>query len=213
MSERTTNDPLKHWRGEFGDSYTERNRTFAPESLRARETLWSEILSLCQPAPASIIEIGSNVGENLRAIARIQPAALHALEPNASARARLVEDGVVPAERVMDGIASAIPLADEACDLAFTSGVLIHVHPDDLLSATSEIVRVARRYVVCIEYFADRPEEVTYRGHEGLLFKRDFGGFYLDHFPSLTPLGCGFAWRRTTGLDNVTWWVFRKDQR
>lgn len=210
MSDSRSPPELSHWQGEFGDDYTDRNLS-TDEILRARKKLWSEILSLCVPeAPANIIEIGSNIGVNLRAIAQLTPATLYALEPNARARGQIVEDGVVPPERVMDGTASAIPLPDAACDLAFTSGVLIHIHPDHLLAATTDIVRVARRYVVCIEYFADKPEEATYRGRPGLLFKRDFGSFYLDHFPELVPIGCGFAWRRLTGLDNVTWWLFRK---
>jgi pseudaminic acid biosynthesis-associated methylase len=210
MSDPRKTAQLNQWQGEFGDNYTDRNVSSA-DVLQARKALWQEIIGHCRPeTPGSIVEIGSNIGTNLRALAQLVPATLYALEPNARARGQLVADGVVPAERTLDGVASAIPLPDGACDLAFTSGVLIHIHPDDLLAATREIVRVARRYVVCIEYFADRPEEVVYRGHSGLLFKRDFGGFYLDNFPGLTPLGCGFAWRRMTGLDNLTWWVFRK---
>jgi pseudaminic acid biosynthesis-associated methylase len=210
MSDPRKTAQLSQWQGAFGDTYTDRNLTTA-EILQARKALWAEILGHCRPeAPASIVEIGSNIGTNLRALAELVPATLYALEPNARARGQLVADGIVPAERAMEGSASAIPLADGACDLAFTSGVLIHIHPDDLLAATKEIVRVARRYVVCIEYFADKPEEVVYRGQTGLLFKRDFGGFYLDNFPGLVPVACGFAWRRMTGLDNLTWWVFRK---
>lgn len=210
MSDHRATSELSHWRGKFGDDYTDRNLSTA-EILLARKKLWSEILSLCAPEPPrSILEVGSNIGVNLRAISQLTPAALYALEPNARARRQLVEDGVVAPERAMDGTASAIPLPDGACDLAFTSGVLIHIHPDDLPAATAEIVRVTRRYVVCVEYFADKPEEVIYRGQPGLLFKRDFGAFYLDRFADLVPLGCGFAWRRTTGLDNLTWWLFRK---
>jgi pseudaminic acid biosynthesis-associated methylase len=210
MSDPRATTQLSHWQGQFGNDYTDRNLSTA-ETLQARKRLWSEILALCAPKiPASIVEIGSNIGVNLRALADLTPATLYALEPNDRARAQLVKDSVVPPERAMEGTAAAIPLPDAACDLAFTSGVLIHIHPDDLLAATTEIVRVARRYVVCIEYFADRAEEVTYRGQPGLLFKRDFGAFYLDHFADLVPLGCGFAWRRMTGLDNLTWWLFRK---
>jgi spore coat polysaccharide biosynthesis protein SpsF len=107
-------------------------------------------------------------------------------------------------------VAADIGLPDGAVDLAFTSGVLIHIHPDQLLASCREIHRVARRYIVCSEYFADTPQEVPYRGNRDALFKRDFGGFYLDNFPDLALVDYGFAWKRSTGLDNPTWWVFAK---
>ena len=73
-----------------------------------------------------------------------------------------------------------------------------------------EARRVARRYIVCIEYFSDKTEEITYRGHRGMLFKRDFGGFWLDNFPDLEVRDYAFAWKRATGLNNLTWWLFEK---
>ena len=51
---------------------------------------------------------------------------------------------------------------------------------------------------------------IPYRGQEGLLFKRDFGGLWLDSFPSLRTVAYGFAWKRVTGVDNLTWWLFEK---
>lgn len=133
-----------------------------------------------------------------------------ALEPNPTARRTLTEDGVVPAADVMDGFAASIPLPEAAADLVFTCGVLIHIHPDDLQASVREIHRVATRYIVCIEYFSDKPEMIPYRGHQDRLFKRDFGGLYLDLFADLHVLDYGFAWKRATGLDNLTWWLFEK---
>jgi spore coat polysaccharide biosynthesis protein SpsF len=203
-------EQLRFWRGEFGDSYTERNSSMA-EHLRARVAMWAPIMaSLVGAPPRSILEVGANVGNNLRALRQLSGAEFFALEPNAKARQKLVDDGVVPAANVRDGFAAAIDLPDGAVDLAFTSGVLIHIHPDDLLASCREIHRVAKRYVVCIEYFADKPEEIAYRGHAERLFKRDFGGFWLDSFADLRVVNYGFAWKRLTGLDNLTWWVFEK---
>ena len=42
------------------------------------------------------------------------------------------------------------------------------------------------------------------------LFKRHMSGSWLDGFHGLEVLDCGFVWRRTTGLDNLTWRVFGK---
>jgi hypothetical protein len=175
----------RFWRGRFGDIYTARNEAMG--SARARVPLWAQILDRLAGAPE-----------------------LYAVEPNARARRRLVADRVLPAAHVRDGVASAIDFPDGVADLAFTSGVLIHIHPRDLLASCREIHRVARRYVACVEYYAMKPEALEYRGHAERLFKRDFGGYWLDHFRDLRLLGYGFCWDRVTRLDNVTWWLFEK---
>ena len=209
MSDKTSQ--VEFWRGEFGDSYTDRNAPTEAQ-LSARTAMWTEILACMADAPpASILEVGANLGINLRTLSGLTGATLMAIEPNAYAREMLVTDGVVTADKAHDGVADAIHLPDGAVDMAFTSGVLIHIHPDSLLSSCREIHRVARRYIVCIEYFAQNPEEVAYRGHSSVLFKRDFGGFWLDHFSDLKVLGYGFVWKRVTGLDDLTWWVFEKE--
>jgi pseudaminic acid biosynthesis-associated methylase len=201
---------LEKWRGEFGDAYIE--RCPADEVRLRRSTVeWANLLGkLSGDPPASILEVGANVGANLLAINRLTDAELWALEPNTRARHAIASSGVIAQDRIIDGTAQRIPLPDGKIDLVFTSGVLVHIAPQDLLVACTEIHRCARKYIVCIEYFSDEPEEKVYRGHSELLFKRDFGSFYLDKFPDLIPLDCGFSWRRTTGCDNVTWWIFAK---
>jgi spore coat polysaccharide biosynthesis protein SpsF len=199
----------RFWRGRFGDIYTARNEAMG--SARARVPLWAQILDrLAGAPPRSILEVGANIGNNLRALRALSEAELYAVEPNARARRRLVADRVLPAAHVRDGVASAIDFPDGVADLAFTSGVLIHIHPRDLLASCREIHRVARRYVACVEYYAMKPEALEYRGHAERLFKRDFGGYWLDHFRDLRLLGYGFCWDRVTRLDNVTWWLFEK---
>ncbi|MBF0589252.1 MAG: methyltransferase domain-containing protein [Magnetococcales bacterium] len=204
------NEQIRFWRGEFGQHYMGRNAP-DPERLRALTRFWGRILRRVEGAPPErILEVGSNVGNNLRALRQVCGAELFALEPNQGARERLASDGVVDSEHIMNGHAGAIEMDDGAVDLAFTSGVMIHIHPDHLGQACREIHRVTRRYVACIEYFSVEPEQIRYRGHENVLFKRDFGGFWMDQHPDLQLIDYGFAWKRVTGLDNVTWWLFEK---
>ena len=160
--------------------------------------------------PDSCLEVGANVGINLTALQKLYPMEAYALEPNAKARQILVLDRVLPADHVLDGTVERIDLADDSIDLVFTSGVLIHVAPEHLEAGCREMHRVARRYLLTIEYFASEPEEKTYRGETGLLFKRDFGAFWLELFPTLSVIDYGFFWRHATGLDNLTWWLFAK---
>ena len=81
-----------------------------------------------------------------------------------------------------------------------------------MLAATNEIVRVAHRYVLCIEYFSRTPCAVPYRdvGNE-FLFKRDFGSWYMDHYPQLEIVDYGFLWSRVDSGDDLTWWLFKKN--
>ena len=202
--------PLAAWTGVFGDTYTARN--VADEvHVERRIEMWRRVLRrLSNAPPASCLEVGANLGINLRALRALYAIEMYALEPNAKAREILSRDHVVPAGHVLDGTAQRIDLADESIDLVFTSGVLIHIDPEHLEVACREMHRVARRYLLTIEYFANEPETKTYRGQEGLLFKRDFGAFWLDLFPALAVVDYGFFWKRATGLDNLTWWLFAK---
>ena len=190
------------WQGSHGDEYTERNDN---ADIDARVALWAEIMGCIgymgfrSPSP-SILEIGAGGGVNLDALALLGYRHLRAVEPNAVARQTLINKGFT---------ASGGTAANPSCrgELVFTSGVLIHVPPNELLEACQGIYDAAERHIVCIEYFSADPEEKEYRGRK--LWKRDFGSFWLDNF-DLKPLGCGFAWKRTTGLDNLTYWIFEK---
>lgn len=210
--DRRSRQVAHYWAAEFGDEYTARNAAsedVVQQRVRALAGIWEQLRG---DPPASVLECGANVGLNLRALKRFTQAELHAVEPNARARATLVADGVLPAASVHDATLDKLPFADASIDLVFTAGVLIHVPPEHLEQACREVHRVARKYVLAIEYFARNPEAIPYRGHENLLFKRDFGGTYLDLFPGLVPVAQGFLWRRTTGYDDATWWLFRKRQ-
>ncbi|MBX7195962.1 MAG: methyltransferase domain-containing protein [Sandaracinaceae bacterium] len=201
---------IDHWTGEFGNAYVARNPPSA-HNVRLRTRALAPILARMDgEPPRSILECGCNVGLNLRALAQLTEAEIFGLEPNRSAREMVRRDGVLDPTHLVEGTLGAIPFPDASIDLVFTSGVLIHVPPAELTRAIEEVHRVSRRYVLAIEYFSPKPEAVPYRGHSELLWKRDFGGAYLDRFPSLVPIDTGFLWSRTSGCDDATWWLFRK---
>lgn len=208
---RPTTPQLQHWTGAFGDAYVDRNPP-NDQNVRLRLRALAPILArLDGDRPRSILECGCNVGLNLRALRSLTDAELFAIEPNSAARERVLRDGVLDAEHLVGATTTSLPHADASIDLVFTCGVLIHVPPEDLAASMKEVHRVARKYVLAIEYFSPRPESVPYRGSTELLWKRDFGGAYLDAFPSLTPIDTGFLWSRTSGCDDATWWLFRKE--
>jgi len=204
---------LDAWRGEFGDRYIDRNETLT-EVLRMRTRMWAEMLKGTYGVePESILEVGCNIGLNLRAIDRLSAATLYAVEPNAKARQRVIDDRVMAAERLHNATGQNLPFSAGEIDMVFSAGVLIHVHPDDLGAVADEMHRVSNRWILVAEYFSTKPESIPYRGRNDLLFKRDFGGFFLDRFDDIEIAADGFQWRRSTGLDDVTWVLFRKKNR
>lgn len=200
---------IDRWRGAFGDDYVDRNKPTA-ELVDIMERVFRRVLEKPSPQPASILEVGCNIGINLRALKRVTKAELLAAEPNAKARAHVIDDNVLDGDHLCDAWGSALPHGDASIDLVFTAGVLIHIPEPDLMATMREIYRVSRRYIACFEYFSRDPVTVRYRGHEDMLFKRDFGGLYLDMFPNLKVVDDGFFWRRSTGADDLTWCLLEK---
>lgn len=210
MTMATRTPQLDHWTGEFGDTYVDRNAA-QEEQVRNRLRALLEIFrSIEGDPPRSVLECGCNIGLNTRAFRRFLDAELFAVEPNAKAREIVLRDGVLDDAHLKDATLHGLPFADGSMDLVFTSGVLIHVHPDHLPTALDEMHRVSSKYVMMIEYFSQKPESVPYRDRTDLLWKRDFGKAMLERHPDLLPVGCGFFWSRLSGLDDVTWWMFRK---
>jgi hypothetical protein len=108
------------------------------------------------------------------------------------------------------GTATDLPFGDGAFDLVFTAGVLIHQSREALPTVIDEIVRVAQRHVLCAEYYAEELVEVPYRGHDGALFKEDYGRRYVERHPELTQIEHGFLPASEGTWDDVTYWTFNK---
>lgn len=201
---------LNAWKGTFGDEYTSRNRG-AGSSISRGVRAYKAVLQDLQIG--SVLEVGSNIGRNLLFLSKAMKTnvKLFAVEPNINAFRELTTKKELDLAGAWNCTAFEIPLADDSIDLVFTSGVLIHISPEDLPKATDEIVRISSRYVFCCEYFSDTPTEISYRGREGLLFKRDFGAFYDERYPQLECIRYGFWWKRDFKMfGNLNWWLFRK---
>lgn len=210
----------KLWEGKFGNEYRERNK-LTEEDINARLSMWQYVFtntgqqSSHTEVVESIMEVGSGQGINLIAIKRMmqhldKKPELFALEPNKETREVASENYKKENTTVYNimGNANLIETPDYSKDVVFTSGVLIHIHPDNLLGAMKEIYRISKKFIICAEYFSPEPREVIYHGKQAL-WTNDFGSIWLDNFP-LRCLGVTFFWKRLSQLDNLTVWVFEK---
>ena len=198
------NEQISAWEGDFGDAYTDRHTGPDPSRIQMFDRILGEIPGSW---PKNVLEVGANAGLNLDALRSIfgHNVNLIGLEPNDKARKILVDKGYT----TVSGIAQSIPMPNNAVDMSLTCGVLIHIDPEHLFQACREIWRVTSRYLICIEYFNDRPVMIPYRSRLGMLWKRDYGGFWMDNF-DVKLVSYGFLWGRVTGVDNLTYWVFKK---
>ena len=197
------------WAGEFGDQYIDRNR--GAGLLASNLAFFGKVLEHARDV-RSVLEFGANIGLNLDAVARLVPGIeLSAIEINGKAVAELERRGGI---RVYpQSILDFVP--DRPRDLVLTKGVLIHIHPDALADVYDRLYESSARYICIAEYYNPSPVEVTYRGHQGRLFKRDFAGEMLDRFPGLHLLAYGFAYHRDPVFpqDDMTWFLLERAPR
>lgn len=187
------------WSGEFGDAYVERNA----EAERGREAFWLPFLD-AHPV-ASALEVGCNVGGNLRWVAE-RVAEVTGVDVNERALDRLRQR--LPTVQALRAEAARLPFDDSSFDLVFTMGVLIHQPEESLDAVLQEMERCSRRFVLAGEYFDDDETEVPYRGQSGALFKRDYGRRISAACPSLELVETGRL--DDEGWDDVTWWLFER---
>ncbi|MEO8449708.1 MAG: pseudaminic acid biosynthesis-associated methylase [Gemmatimonadota bacterium] len=187
-----TTPELQVWTSEFGRAYTDRNtlsvedmdQAFAAQFGVAKTVIYRELVGAARLPAGRVLEVGCNIGLQLRLLERVNPGLeFHGLEPQPYAVKQARE--LSPNMTFHDGTAFALPFEDRSFDLVMTHGVLIHINPKDLPRALAEIHRVSRRFVLCHEYYAERPTEIRYHDRDGLLWKRNFGQAYLDQFADL----------------------------
>lgn len=97
-------------------------------------------------------------------------------------------------------------------DLVFSIGVLIHVHPKDLLSNMSAMFSHSSRYILIGEYFSRNLVRLEYQGEANKLFKADYGKVFMENF-NVKLVDYGFLWGHLydeAGFDDITWWLFEK---
>lgn len=158
------------WAGDFGKSYIARNKI----DWSLRVPFWDDIINWVNPV--SVLEVGCNIGSNLKAIRSIdRQIESVGVDVNVDAITEATISGLNVYEMSGQDVGRMWP---DTFDLVFTAGVLIHVAPEHLSGMMDSIIAASKRYVLAIEYAADTEEHVEYRGHAERLWRRPFGELY-----------------------------------
>jgi pseudaminic acid biosynthesis-associated methylase len=186
---------VKTWKSRFGRDYTDRNTL----NLKELDMLYKKNIGITREElnrdfigslsrNFKVLEVGSNVGNQLILLKKMGFKNLYGIELNSYAveRSKSRAEGI----NIIQGSAFDIPFKDNFFDLVFTSGVLIHINPKVIQKAIGEIHRCALTYIWGCEYFAEDGYVAggEYRGQRNMFWKTDFARLYLNSFKDLTLL-------------------------
>lgn len=206
MAFRTSQEQF--WASDFGKEYASRNA--GPELLASKIAMFSKILRRTDKI-TSVRELGTNIGMNMLAMRSLLPnAALQGVEINPHAFEQLAS--IPGVEAKCGSLLEQQDWSSEQADMCFTSGVLIHINPEELKTAYERLYEGSRRYVLVAEYYNPSPVTIPYRGHSERLFKRDFAGEMMGAYPDLALIDYGFVYHRDPNFpgDDVTWFLMEK---
>ena len=185
-----TSSQLEKWEGEFGKEYTDRNALTSEQMDELYKRNYGVSRTKLNKAfvgdldrSIKILEVGSNLGNQLLSLQKMGFENLYGIDVNSYAveQAKANTTGI----NIIQANVFDIPFRGGYFDLVFTSGVLIHIAPADIKRALKEIYRCSKEYIWGFEYYADNYTEVRYRERTNLLWKTNFAGLYLNLFDDL----------------------------
>lgn len=180
----------QRWRSDFGQAYTDRNALDLDEmeSMYRRRygvsrTELNRLFLNDLSRSTRILEVGANVGNQLLCLRNMGFTHLVGIDLQRDALLRLRSR--VPSSSQFVAIGQQLPFGDGAFDLVFTSGLLIHIPPEQVGRVIAEVYRCSNSDIWGLEYYADSAMEIEYRGHRGMMWKADFAKLYSNAFPDL----------------------------
>jgi pseudaminic acid biosynthesis-associated methylase len=201
------NDQQVFWKEKYSKEYISKNSSYTiDEGVKC----WAQMLQRANGV-TNILECGSNIGKNIGLLNHVLPSASKSIieiSPDAY--------GIVTSKyelsQSFNGPIVASNFEKESFDLVFSMGVLIHIHPNDLLQNMQKMFDYSSKYILMGEYFNRTPVMIEYHGEKDKLFKRDFGKMFIENF-DVELVDYGFLWGHlydNAGFDDITYWLFRK---
>lgn len=200
------NEQQNFWANDYAKDYIRKNSEF--DRVLGIEA-WRQMLVKADDIE-TVLECGCNIGRNISFLNEVLPAATKSIIEISKPAFELVTQQYYFDQSFNGSIQDAN--LEKKFNLVFTMGVLIHIHPDELLANMNKIYNYSNKYILMGEYFNRTPQMIEYQGQRDKLFKRDFGKLFVENFP-VTLVDYGFLWGHIydpAGFDDLTWWLFIK---
>ena len=200
------NNQEKFWAEKYSDEYIKKNSKFNTElGIEA----WIKMLNKTNNIK-NLLECGCNIGRNINFINNILPYTEKSVIEISSQALEIAKINNIIKNSFNGSIINA--QFKEKFDLVFTMGVLIHIHPQDLIKNMKKIFDLSKNYILIGEYFNRTPISLKYQGEDDKLFRNDFGKIFQTNF-DVKLVDYGFLWGHiydSAGFDDFTWWLFKK---
>lgn len=201
------NEQQIFWKEHYAKDFISKNDNY---DLAGGIKCWATMLHRADKIN-SALECGSNVGKNIRVLNNLLPSTSKSIiEISPDAYKIIIERYEL--QQSFNGPIVESSFKENEFDLVYTMGVLIHIHPDDLLANMQKMFDYSGNYILMGEYFNRTPVMIEYHGEKDKLFKRDFGKMFMENFP-VELVDYGFLWGHLydqAGFDDITYWLFRK---
>ena len=200
------NEQEKFWSGNFGNIYISRNNS---KKLQNNNDHFFKKIFSKKYKISSIIELGSNIGNNLLSLEKIyKKSTFTAVEVNLKA-CRILKKKKPNFDIVNSTILNFN--TKQNFNLVLCKGILIHVNPKQLEKVYKKIYNLSNRYILIAEYFSPNPEKIRYRNHKNKLFKRDFAYEIMQSHKRLKLIDYGFVYHKDKfPLDNISWFLLKR---
>ena len=199
------------WKNTYSKEYIERN-PYSDNHLGLKA--WAKMLSKIDDIEGglnSFLECGSNIGRNIAFLNSLYPLAKKSIIEISEDAFKIVTTNFELEHKQNSPIVDA-EFEKSSFDLVYISGVLIHIHPNDILANMQKMFKWSNKYILINEYFNRTPVMIEYRGEKDRLFKSDFGKTFIENFP-VKLIDYGFLWGHeydNGGFDDTTYWLFEK---
>ena len=171
------NEQQNFWVNDYANDYVRKNSEF--DRALGIEA-WQKMLVKAEGIE-TVLECGCNIGRNIRFLNEVVPAATKSIIEISKPAFSFVTQHYELDQSFNGPILDAN--LERKFNLVFTMGVLIHIHPDELLANMNKIYNYSNKYILMGEYFNRTPQMIKYQGQNDKLFKRDFGKLFVENFP------------------------------
>lgn len=200
---------VEFWAGKPGNDYLKRNLV----NIEERFPFWEYIID--ETNARSFLEGGCNAGWNMMAIREVLrkkniPDTEYFisgvdLNEDALRLARSQEPPLDVEQMDLRRVATCEEFGGAgSCELSFTSGVLIHVPPDDLKETMCALRDISSHYVLAIEYDSAEERAIPWRGYDDKLWARPYGQLYQEIGLNLVEYG------EAEGFKDCKYWLMEK---